>query len=55
MSKGKLCEARELCARLQSVLLDLAVDYTVEVKKPSHNKRVTVRKASPKSRKTATS
>ena len=39
MSNEKLSRARKLCAELQSLLLDLAVDYTIEAKNSSPNKR----------------
>ena len=38
MSNQKLSEARKLCAKLQSSLLDLSVDYTMVAKNSTHNK-----------------
>jgi len=39
MSNEKLSLARKLCAELQGLLLDIAVDYTMVVKNSSTNKR----------------
>ena len=39
MPNEKLHRARKLCAELQGLLLDIAVDYTMVVKNSSTNKR----------------